>query len=56
MSLVLVEVVHVSSSGGVLSQEAKTGGSLCVQDQLDLYSEFQDRQDYIERPCHKKIK
>lgn len=31
--------------------EAEAGESLPVQDQPDLYSEFQARQSYIEKPC-----
>lgn len=33
--------------------ETDAGGSLSVSGQLNLYIEFQDSQDYIERPCHK---
>lgn len=33
------------------TQEAETGGSLCIQGQGGLHNKFQARQGYIERPC-----
>ena len=38
----------------VLGRQRQTGGSLCVQCQPGLHSEFQDRQGYVERPCLKQ--
>jgi hypothetical protein len=38
------------------TQEAETSGSLWVQGQPDLQSEFQDNQDYTEKPCLKEKK
>ena len=35
-------------------QEAEAGRSLWVQDQPGLQIEFQDSQDYTEKPCLKK--
>ena len=36
------------------TQEAEADKSLWIWDQPGLQSEFQDSQDYIERPCLKK--
>ena len=36
------------------TQDAKTGGSLGVQGQPGLQSEFQDSQGYTEKPCLEK--
>jgi hypothetical protein len=34
-------------------QKAEAGRSLQVWDQLDVHSEFQDIQGYVEKPCLK---
>ena len=34
--------------------EAEVGRPLCVPDQRDLQSYFQDSQDYTEKPCLKQ--
>lgn len=38
------------------TQEAEVGTALGVWGQPGLYSEFQDNQSYVERPCLIKIK
>ena len=47
----MIIVVHIFNPS---TQEAETEGSLCIQSQAVLHSEFLDSQSYIVRPCLKE--
>lgn len=49
-------VLRVEQSFNPNTQEAEVGTALGVWGQPGLYSEFQDNQSYVERPCLIKIK
>jgi hypothetical protein len=36
------------------TQKAEEGGSLLVQSQAGFHNEFQNSQEYVERPCPQK--